>query len=80
MRAAALSEDIANNAILIAHGVTGMEELPGDDLKIGVPLALLRDEAKNPYLTWKEGVPQPEVAAALRRDFLVSSDAPAWWM
>ena len=36
---AALAEGIANNAILIAHGVTEVEELPGDDMQLGVLLA-----------------------------------------
>ena len=73
-RAAALFEGIANNAILMAYGVTEVEELPDDDLQIGVLLALLQDDAKNQssYLTWGEGRPQAEVAATLRRDFLVS--------
>jgi hypothetical protein len=67
-RAAALFEGIANNAILIAHGVNEVDELPDEDLQIGALLALLQDDAKNQssYLT--------EVAAALRRDFLVSAE------
>ena len=75
-RCAALSEGIANNAILIAHGVTEVDHLPGEDLRIGVLLALLQDDAKNQssYMTWKEGAPQEEVAAALRRDFLVTPE------
>ncbi len=75
-RAATLFEGIANNAILIAHGVTEVEQLPDEDLQIGVLLALLQDDAKNQasYLTWKEGVPQKEVAATLRRDFLVTEE------
>jgi hypothetical protein len=75
-RAAALYEGIANNAILIAYGVTEINQLPDEDLQIGVLLALLQDDAKNQasYLTWKEGLPQPEVAAALRRDFLVTDE------
>jgi hypothetical protein len=75
-RAAALFEGIANNGILIALGVKEVEELPDEDLQIGVLLALLQDDAKNQssYLTWKEGVPQKEVAAILRRDFLVSEE------
>jgi len=75
-RAAALFEGIANNAILIAHGVTEVDQLPDEDLQIGVLLALLQDDAKNQasYLTWQSGVPQPEVAAILRRDFLVSPE------
>ncbi len=75
-RAATLFEGIANNAILIAHGVTEVEELPDEDLQIGVLLALLQDDAKNhsSYLTWHEGAPQPEVAATLRREFLVSEE------
>jgi hypothetical protein len=73
-RASVLFEGIANNAILIAHGVTEIADLPDRDLQIGVLLALLQDDAKNhaSYLTWKEGVAQPDVAATLRREFLVS--------
>ena len=75
-RAATLFEGIANNAILIAHGVTELDELPDEDLQIGVLLALLQDDAKNQssYMTWGEGRPQPEVASALRRDFLVTEE------
>jgi hypothetical protein len=61
---------------LMAYGVHEPHELPDRDLEIGVLLALLQDDAKNQssYLTWGEGVPQPEVAATLRRDFLVSPE------
>jgi hypothetical protein len=73
---ATLSEGLANNAILIAYGVTEIEHLPDEDLQIGVLLALLQDDAKNQssYSTWKEGMPQAEVAAILRRDYLVSTE------
>ncbi|MCX6627310.1 MAG: hypothetical protein NTW28_06745, partial [Candidatus Solibacter sp.] len=75
-RAAALFEGIANNAILMAYGVTEVEELLDTDLQIGVLLALLQDDAKNQssYLTWGDGTPQNEVAATLRRSFLVSPE------
>ena len=75
-RAATLFEGIANNAILIAHGVTEVEQLPDEDLQIGVLLALLQDDAKNQssYLTWQEGRPQLEVASVLRQDFLVTQE------
>lgn len=75
-RAATLFEGIANNAILIAHGVTEVDQLPDEDLQIGVLLALLQDDAKNQssYMTWGEGRHQPEVAAALRHDFLVTAE------
>jgi len=75
-RAAALFEGIANNGILIASGVGEVEELPDEDLQVGLLLALLQDDAKNQssYLTWKEGVEQKEVAAVLRRDYLVSEE------
>ncbi len=75
-RAATLFEGIANNAILIAHGVTEVDQLPDEDLQIGVLLALLQDDAKNQssWLTWGEGRPQPEVAATLRQDFLVTEE------
>ena len=75
-RAATLYEGIANNAILIAHGVTEVDQLPDEDLQIGVLLALLQDDAKNQasYLTWNEKMPQKEVAAILRRDYLVTEE------
>ena len=75
-RAATLFEGIANNAILMAHGVTEVDRLPDPDVQIGVLLALLQDDAKNQasYLTWGEGAPQEEVAAVLQRDFLVSEE------
>lgn len=75
-RAATLFEGIANNAILIAHGVTEVDQLPDEDLQIGVLLALLQDDAKNQssYLTWGEKRQQAEVATTLRRDFLVTQE------
>jgi hypothetical protein len=75
-RAATLFEGLANNAILIAHGVTEIDQLPDEDMQIGVLLALLQDDAKNQssYLTWGEGKPQAEIAKILRRDFLVSEE------
>ena len=75
-RAATLFEGIANNAILIAHGVTEIEQLPDEDLQIGVLLALLQDDAKNQssYLTWGEKVEREKVAATLRRDFMVTEE------
>ncbi|MGA7557886.1 MAG: hypothetical protein WBW01_17935 [Terriglobales bacterium] len=75
-RAATLFEGIANNAILIAHGVTEIDQLPDEDLQIGVLLALLQDDAKNQssYLTWGEGAPREKVAATLRKDFLVTEE------
>ena len=70
-RSGTLYEGIANNAILIAHGVTEIEQLPDEDLQIGVLLALLQDDAKNQssYLTWGEGVEREKVAAELRQGF-----------
>jgi hypothetical protein len=75
-RGAALSEGIANNAILMALGVREVDELPDDELKLGVLLALLQDDAKNQssWLTWREGKPQAEVAAVLRREYLCSEE------
>ncbi|HVO52339.1 MAG TPA: hypothetical protein VMV60_15200 [Thermoanaerobaculia bacterium] len=75
-RAAVLFEGIANNGVLVAHGVTEVEDLPDADLRIGVLLALLQDDAKNhsSYLTWREKLPQAEVAATLRNEFLVSRE------
>jgi len=50
--------------------------LPDEDMQIGVLLALLQDDAKNQssYLTWGEKREQPDVAATLRRDFLVTEE------
>lgn len=73
---ATLLEGLANNALLIAHGVTEIEQLPDPDMQIGALLASLQDDAKNQasYLIWKEGVPGGEVAAILRHDYLVSEE------
>ncbi len=75
-RAATLFEGIANNAILIAHGVSEVDQLPDEDLQIGVTLALLQDDAKNQssYLTWSDKAPQDEVARILRREYLVTEE------
>jgi hypothetical protein len=75
-RGAALFEGIANNALLIAYGLNEVNQLPDEDLQIGMLLALLQDDAKNQasYLTWQEGAPQPEVASVLRREYLVSEE------
>ena len=75
-RAAVLFEGIANNGVLVAHGVKAPEELPDRDLETGVLLALLQDDAKNhsSYLTWQEKLPQSEVAKILRNEFLVSAE------
>jgi len=75
-RAAALFEGIANNAILMAYGVTEVDQLPDPDLQIGVLLALLQDDAKNQssFLTWGERAAQATVAETLRRDFLVTPE------
>jgi hypothetical protein len=75
-RAATLFEGIANNAILIAHGITDIDQLPDQDLQIGVLLALLQDDAKNQssYQTWGEKRAQSEIRCTLRRDFLVSEE------
>jgi len=71
-----LAEGIANNAALMAFGLTELDQLPDDDLKIGMLLSRLQDDAKNQasYLTWNDGVVQPEVAASLRRDCLVTEE------
>jgi hypothetical protein len=75
-RAASLFEGIANNAILMAYGVTEVEQLPDPDLQIGALLALLQDDAKNQssFLTWSEHAAQDAVAKTLRNDFLVTPE------
>ncbi|HTZ47987.1 MAG TPA: hypothetical protein VMH20_10365 [Verrucomicrobiae bacterium] len=75
-RAATLFEGIANNAILIAHGVNEVDQLSDEDLQIGVNLALLQDDAKNQssYLTWSQKAPREDVARILRHDFLVTEE------
>jgi hypothetical protein len=75
-REATLCEGIANNAVLMAHGVTEVEALPDPDLQVGTLLALLQDDAKNQssWLTWREGRPQAEVARVLREEYLCSAE------
>jgi hypothetical protein len=75
-RGAALSEGIANNAILMAHGVTEASELPDVDLQIGTLLALLQDDAKNQssFLTWGQRWPLDKVRRTLRDDYLCSDE------
>lgn len=75
-RYSTLAEGIANNALLMAYGVTEISQLPDRDLQIGTILSLLQDDAKNQasFLTWNDGMPQPVVAEILRRDFLVSEE------
>jgi DNA-binding MarR family transcriptional regulator len=50
--------------------VTELEQIPDDDLKIGLLLALLQDDAKNQasYLTWQERRAEAKVAPVLRRE------------
>jgi hypothetical protein len=75
-REAALSEGIANNAILMAYGVTEVDDLPDADLQIGTLLALLQDDAKNQasYLTWGRRWPVDKVRRVLRDDCLCSDE------
>jgi hypothetical protein len=75
-RAAALSEGIANNALLLALGVTELDALPDPDLQLGMLLGLLQDDAKNQssWLTWGEGAPREHVAGVLRREYLCSEE------
>ena len=75
-RGAALSEGIANNAILMAYGVTEIDELPDVDLQIGTLLALLQDDAKNQssFLTWNKRWAQDKVRGVLRNEFLCSDE------
>ena len=74
-----LAEGIGNNAVLIAMGLTEVEQVPDEDLQIGLWLAHLQDDAKNQasYMTWGESAPQEAVAAALRRACLVSEERAA---
>ncbi len=75
-RGAALSEGLANNAMLMAFGVKEIAELPDPDMQIGMLLAHLQDDAKNQssWLTWRERRPQAEVADVIRRDYLCSEE------
>jgi hypothetical protein len=75
-RYSTLAEGIANNALLMAHGIADLSDVPDADLQMGVLLSHLQDDAKNQasYLTWHEKVEQKEVAAVLRRDYLVSEE------
>src|ERR1035437_1896843 len=69
-RAAVLFEGIANNGILVAHGVTEVQDLPDRDLQIGVLPGPLAGDGEDPsaFLAWEEKLPQKEVAAILRQD------------
>jgi hypothetical protein len=71
-----LSEGIANNAILMAFGVTEVDDLPGVDLQLGTLLALLQDDAKNQssFLTWERNWTQDKVRGVLRNEFLCSDE------
>jgi hypothetical protein len=53
-----------------------VEQLPDEDMQIGVLLALLQDDAKNQssYLTWAERRERDQVARTLRQEFLVSEE------
>jgi hypothetical protein len=75
-RCAALSEGIANNAILMAFGVTEVDELPDLDLQIGTLLALLQDDAKNQssFLTWDRKWSTEKVRGVLRNEYLCSDE------
>jgi predicted GIY-YIG superfamily endonuclease len=75
-RCAALSEGIANNAILMAFGVTEVDELPDLDLQIGTLLALLQDDAKNQssFLTWDRNWSTEKVRGVLRDEYLCSDE------
>jgi len=75
-RGAALSEGIANNAILMAFGVTEIDELPDLDLQIGTLLALLQDDAKNQssFLTWDRHWSTERVRGVLRDEYLCSAE------
>ncbi|ABS27359.1 conserved hypothetical protein [Anaeromyxobacter sp. Fw109-5] len=75
-RGAALSEGLANHALLMAFGATEVSELQDPDLQIGSLLALLQDDAKNQasWLTWEERRPQDEVARVLRGEYLCSEE------
>jgi hypothetical protein len=75
-RGAALAEGIANNAILMAFGVTDIDDLPDRDLQIGTLLALLQDDAKNQssFLTWARNWRQEKVRSVLRNEFLCSEE------
>lgn len=75
-RYSTLAEGIANNAALMALGLNELDQLPDDDLKIGMLLSRLQDDAKNQasFLTWNDGVAQPDVSVALRRDCLVTEE------
>ncbi len=73
---ATLFEGIAQNAMLLAHGVRSVDELPDEDLQIGVLLTWLQDDAKNQasWLAWGDPRPLAEVVPALRRECLVSEE------
>jgi hypothetical protein len=75
-RSSCLFEGIANNALLMAHGVQTREQIPDPDLRIALILSDLEDFAKNhaSFLTWHDAAPRHDVVGVLRADFLLSEE------
>ena len=76
-RAAALFEGIANNAILMAHGVTEVEELPDRDLADRRPARAAAGRREEPVVVAHlegEAGRRRTSRASLRSDFLVSEE------
>ncbi len=75
-RGATLSEGIANNAILFALGVRSVEEIPDDELRLGVTLSLLQDVAKSnaSYLLYADKLTPDAVARRIRTECLISEE------
>jgi len=74
-----LSEGIANNAILMAHRCDRGGRDPDPDLRLGLLLALLQDDAKNQasWLTWKvRGGRRRRIAPCCGATYLVRPSGP----
>lgn len=84
-RLATLFEGVANNALLLAHGVDRVQDLPDPDLGVGFLLSRLQDVAKNnaSTLTWADGLAPEAVAARIQASCLLTEErahklAGAW--
>ncbi len=75
-RMSTLFEGIANAGLLLAHGVPTIEDLPTDELKLGMYLSELEDAAKTnaSYFTYVAKMPSDEIKSRLRTDCLATKE------
>jgi hypothetical protein len=75
-RLSTLFEGIANAALLMAYGVSTIDELPSAELQLGVTLSQLEDAAKNnaSYYTYADNLPADEIKRRLRTECLATPE------